>query len=43
MEEVKDFKNSDFGYGNEIPQFLDFLDKKKPYWEILYQKLLNKQ
>ena len=34
-------KNHDFGYGNEIPSFLDFLDTKRSYWNILYSKIMT--
>lgn len=41
MNDFKELKNSDFGYGNELPEFLNFLDKKQSYWNILFQKLIN--
>ncbi|CAI2376008.1 unnamed protein product [Moneuplotes crassus] len=43
MDEVKNFKISDFQYGNEIPDFLGFIDKKSSYWEVFYRKLMNNQ
>jgi hypothetical protein len=41
MDDFKELKSCDFGYGNEIPEFLNFLDKKQSYWNILFQKLIN--
>lgn len=38
-----EMKNSDFGYGNEIPQFLEFLNSKQSYWNILSKKILNNE
>ena len=34
-------KNHDFGYGNEIPSVLDFLDTKRSYWNRLYGKIMT--
>lgn len=41
MEDMKELKIHDFGYGNEIPEFLGFLDKKQSYWKVFTNKLIN--
>lgn len=41
MDDFKALKSHDFGYGNEIPSFLEFLHPQQSYWSILYKKIMD--